>query len=152
MLHVVLHEPEIHWNAGNVGRTCLGAGAALHLIEPLGFSLDAKEVRRAGLDYWPKVDLRVHKDWDAFLEKERPKSLLLFSAEAKTDFWDAPYEAESYLVFGKESVGLPAELRGRYSEKLYRIPHNGEIRSLNLSTAAGIVLYEALRALKVPAR
>ena len=146
-MNIVLVEPEIHWNTGNIGRTCVGTGTGLHLIGPLGFSLDAKEVRRAGLDYWEKVDLRVYADWAGF-EGSLPDGapLLMFSAEAKREFWEAPYRSSSYLVFGKESTGLNPSLRKRYADRLYRIPHNTEIRSLNLSTAAGIVLYEALRA------
>ena len=146
-MNVVLVEPEIHWNTGNIGRTCVGTKTALHLVEPLGFSLDAKEVRRSGLDYWEKVDLRVHADWNAFEEGLPPGApLLFFSADARLEFWDAPYAPGTYLIFGKESMGLPPGLRERYADRLYRIPHNEDIRSLNLSTAAGIVLYEALRA------
>lgn len=146
-MNVVLVEPEIHFNTGNIGRTCVGAGAALHLVGRLGFSLDCAQIRRSGLDYWPLLDLRVHADFDSFLAScpGEPR-LLLFSAEAGRLFWDAPFSPDSYLVFGKESVGLPRELRERYADRLYRIPHSDKIRSLNLSTAAGIVLYEAIRA------
>lgn len=148
-MHIVLVEPEIHWNTGNIGRTCVGTGTPLHLIGPLGFSLDDKEVRRAGLDYWPKVDLRLYKGWGEF-EAALPAGaeLLFFSSEAEKGFWDAPFTDGSYLVFGRESMGLPAGLREANRPRLYRIPQNGEIRSLNLSTAAGIVLYEGLRRLR----
>lgn len=139
-------EPEIHWNTGNIGRTCVAAGAALHLVGKLGFRLEAKEIRRAGLDYWPKLDLHLHKDFDAFLEAAGDAPLLFFSAGAKTAHWDAPYERGAYLVFGKESTGLPQALRRRWRDRLYRIPMKRGIRSLNLSTAAAVVLYEALRA------
>ncbi|MDE2291900.1 MAG: tRNA (cytidine(34)-2'-O)-methyltransferase [Elusimicrobia bacterium] len=145
-MQIVLVEPEIHWNTGNVGRTCVGTGTPLHLVEPLGFSLDAREVRRSGLDYWEKVDLRVHRDWAAFEASLAPGApLLFFSAEAPRTFWEAPFERASYLVFGKESVGLPADLRARHADRLYRIPHGDGIRSLNLSTAAAVALYEGLR-------
>ena len=145
-MNVVLLEPEIHWNTGNIGRTCLGLGATLHLVEPLGFSLEAKEVRRAGLDYWGKVDLRVHKSWrDLVLSVPSGQGLRFFSAEGQSDFWQAPYEPDCWLVFGKESTGLPADIREKFAAEIYRIPHSDSIRSLNLSTAVGIVLYEAAR-------
>lgn len=145
-MNVVLLEPEIHWNTGNIGRTCLGLGARLHLVEPLGFSLEAKEVRRAGLDYWDKVDLKVHKSWtDLVLSVPDTQGLRFFSADGVQDFWQAPYEPDCWLVFGKESVGLPKDLRERHHAETYRIPHSDDIRSLNLSTAVGIVLYEAAR-------
>ncbi len=145
-MNIVLFHPEIHFNTGNVGRSCVGAGAALHLIEPLGFSLDAKQIRRSGLDYWPKLDLHVHKNWEAFLSAAGPDAdLLFFTAEAPRVHWDAPFREESYLVFGKESIGLSTAIRNEYAGRLYRVPHSKKIRSLNLATAAGIVLYEALR-------
>lgn len=145
-MNVVLLEPEIHWNTGNIGRTCLGLGATLHLVEPLGFSLDAKEVRRAGLDYWDKVDLRVHKSWkDLVLSVPDTQGLRFFSADGLSDFWQAPYEPDCWLVFGKESVGLPPDIKEKFAAETYRIPHSDAIRSLNLSTAVGIVLYEAAR-------
>ena len=145
-MNVVLLEPEIHWNTGNIGRTCLGLGVRLHLVEPLGYSLDAKEVRRAGLDYWDKVDLKVHKSWtDLVLSVPNGQGLRFFSADGMQDFWQAPYEPDCWLVFGKESVGLPADMRERHHAETYRIPHSDAIRSLNLSTSVGIVLYEAAR-------
>lgn len=151
-MNVVLLEPEIHWNTGNIGRTCLGLGARLHLVEPLGFSLDAKEVRRAGLDYWDKVDLRVHKSWtDLVLSVPDGQGLRYFSADGLQDFWSAPYEPDCWLVFGKESSGLPADLRERHAAEVYRIPHSDAIRSLNLSTAVGVVLYEAARKMRARA-
>jgi tRNA (cytidine/uridine-2'-O-)-methyltransferase len=146
-LHVALVEPEIHWNTGNAGRTCLAAGAQLHLVEPLGFSLDEKEVRRAGLDYWPQVDPRVWPSWAAF-EKRLPElgEPFFFSAEAERDYWSAIYPERSVLVFGRESVGLPPEIRQRYRDRLLKIPMlDPELRSLNLSTSVAVVLYEVLR-------
>lgn len=147
-MNVVLFEPEIPWNTGNIGRTCVAAGAALHLIGRLGFKIDAREIRRSGLDYWPKLKLVRHEDFAAFEAALEPgASVLVFSTKAKRTFWEAPYRRDSYLLFGRESSGLPAEIRRRYEDRLYRIPIHEDARSLNLSTAAGIVLYEALRSL-----
>ena len=147
-LHVVLVQPEIHWNTGNAGRTCLAAGATLHLIEPLGFSLDEREVKRAGLDYWEHVDLRVWPDWDAF-ERELPTlgEPWLFSPNASQHLWDAPLAPhDAVLVFGRETVGLPRELLERYHDRLLAIPIlSPRVRSLNLSTTVAIAVYEVLR-------
>ena len=145
-MNVVLVEPEIHFNTGNIGRTCVGTGSTLHLVGRLGFSLDSAQIRRSGLDYWPDLDLKVHHSFEAFL-RDIPKdaSLLFYSAEAEQCHWDAPYRPDSYLIFGKESVGLPPKIRTLFQDSLYRVPQSNKIRSLNLSTAAGVVLYEALR-------
>jgi len=146
-LHVVLVEPEIHWNTGNIGRTCLAAGARLHLVEPLGFSLEEKEVRRSGLDYWPRVDPRVWPSWPA-VEDELPSlgEPFFFTAEASRPLWDVAFPKRTALVFGRESVGLSADIRGRYRDRLVRIPMaDPALRSLNLSTAVAIALYEMLR-------
>jgi len=147
--HVVLVHPEIHWNTGNAGRTCLAAGATLHLIEPLGFSLDDREVKRAGLDYWEHIDLRVWPSWDAF-ERELPGlgEPYFFSTRATRLVWDAPLGASQsvVLVFGRETVGLPAELHERYRDRLVALPMlSARVRSLNLSTSVGIAVYEVLR-------
>ena len=146
--HVVLVHPEIHWNTGNAGRTCLAAGATLHLIEPLGFSLEEREVKRAGLDYWEHVDLRVWPSWDAF-EKELPAlgKPFFFSTKAKRLFWDAPLGAENVvLIFGRETGGLPAALHKRYRDRFVTMPIlSPRVRSLNLSTTVAIALYETLR-------
>jgi tRNA (cytidine/uridine-2'-O-)-methyltransferase len=155
-LHVVLVHPEIHWNTGNAGRTCLAVGATLHLIEPLGFSLDEREVKRAGLDYWENVDLRVWPDWDA-LEAELPKlgDPYFFSTKAKTLLWDAPLGAPEsvVLVFGRETGGLPAELHERYRDRFVAMPIGSRlVRSLNLSTSVGIALYEVLRQRRLRSR
>ena len=151
-LHVVLVEPEIHWNTGNAGRSCLAAGAQLHLVEPLGFTLDEREVRRAGLDYWPRVDPRVWPSWPAF--EERMPELgepFFFSAEASRDFWSVAYPERTVLVFGRESVGLSREVRERYRDRLVKIPIlDPEIRSLNLSTSVALALYEVLRQQRTP--
>lgn len=146
-LHVVLVEPEIHWNTGNAGRTCLAAGAQLHLVAPLGFSLDEREVRRAGLDYWPRVAPRLWPSWDAF-ERAIPAlgEPFYFSAEGGRSYWEVSYPERAVLVFGRESVGLPTALRNRWRERLLSIPMaDPELRSLNLSTSVALVLYEALR-------
>jgi tRNA (cytidine/uridine-2'-O-)-methyltransferase len=146
-LHVVLVEPEIHWNTGNAGRTCLAAGARLHLVEPLGFSLGEREVRRAGLDYWPRVDLQVWPSWTE-IEEQLPEmgEPFFFSAEAPRTFWDVRYPQRAVLVFGRESVGLPTEIRERWHDRLVAIPmRDPGLRSLNLSTSVALALYEALR-------
>ncbi|HVS16417.1 MAG TPA: tRNA (cytidine(34)-2'-O)-methyltransferase [Thermoanaerobaculia bacterium] len=154
-LHVVLVHPEIHWNTGNVGRTCLAAGARLHLVEPLGYSLDESEVRRAGLDYWPRVPLTVWRSWRSLEEQlgELGNEPWLFSAESERCYWDVDYPERAVLVFGRESVGLPAELREPYRERLLAIPQQDPaLRSLNLSTAAALAIYEVLRQRAGPPR
>ncbi|MCX5788763.1 MAG: tRNA (cytidine(34)-2'-O)-methyltransferase [Elusimicrobia bacterium] len=145
-MHIVLVEPEIHWNTGNIGRSCIATGTRLHLVKPLGFSLDAKEIRRSGLDYWPKLKLTVHESFAAFEASLRPAaSLLFFSARAPKSFWDAPYREESYLLFGKESTGFSASVRQKYKSRFYRIPITGDVRSMNLSSCAAVALFEGLR-------
>ena len=148
-IHVVLVHPEIHWNTGNAGRTCLAVGATLHLVEPLGFSLDERQVKRAGLDYWEHVDLRVWPGWDAF---ERQLATLgepyFFSTKAQRSLWDVPLgmHPDVVLVFGRETGGLPAELHERYRDRFVGMPiHSPRVRSLNLSTSVGIAVYEVLR-------
>jgi tRNA (cytidine/uridine-2'-O-)-methyltransferase len=148
-LHVVLVHPEIHWNTGNAGRTCLATGATLHLIEPLGFSLDEREVKRAGLDYWEHVDLRVWPSWAEF-ERELPAlgEPFFFSTKARELLWDAPLGASEHvvLIFGRETGGLPAELHERYPERFLAMPIlSPRVRSLNLSTSVAIAAYEVLR-------
>ena len=146
-LHVVLVSPEIPWNTGNAGRTCLAAGAQLHLVEPLGFSLAARPVRRAGLDYWPRVAPRLWPDWESF-EQALPElgEALFFSAESERPLWDAPTSSRTVLVFGRESVGLPQAVRERWRERMVGFPMaDPELRSLNLSTCVELALYEVLR-------
>ncbi len=144
--HVVLVAPEIHWNTGNIGRTCLGAGAHLHLIRPLGFSLDSRHVRRAGLDYWERVQPRLWDSYDALCGGLSPldEEVALFTKTAVRHFWDMPRSQRMFLVFGSETAGLPQAILARYPKARYRIPIGDQIRSLNLSTAAGIALYESL--------
>jgi tRNA (cytidine/uridine-2'-O-)-methyltransferase len=143
--HIVLVAPEVHWNTGNIGRTCLGTGAQLHLIEPLGFSLDDKHVKRAGLDYWQKVKLSVWKNFNAFVDAMSPKheEIVLLAKRGGKNFWEMPRLNRLFLVFGSETKGLPECILSAYDS--YHIPITSEIRSLNLSTAAGISLYESLR-------
>ncbi|MEO6445180.1 MAG: tRNA (cytidine(34)-2'-O)-methyltransferase [Gemmatimonadaceae bacterium] len=152
-IHVVLVHPEIHWNTGNAGRTCLAAGATLHLIEPLGFSLGEREVKRAGLDYWEHVDLRVWPSWEEF-ERELPSlgTPFFFSTRATQLVWDAPMGSSEdvVLVFGRETGGLPAELYERYRDRLVGMPiHSPRVRSLNLSTSVAVAVYEVLRQRRV---
>jgi tRNA (cytidine/uridine-2'-O-)-methyltransferase len=148
-IHVVLVHPEIHWNTGNAGRTCLAVGATLHLVEPLGFSLEDREVKRAGLDYWEHVDRRVWPDWDHF-EQVLPSlgPPFFFSTRATRALWDAPLGAtdDVVLIFGRETGGLPADLHQRYGAHFVGMPmQSPHIRSLNLSTSVGIAVYEVLR-------
>jgi tRNA (cytidine/uridine-2'-O-)-methyltransferase len=141
--------PEIHWNTGNAGRTCLAVGATLHLIEPLGFSLDERQVKRAGLDYWEHVDVRVWRSWDVF-EQQLPTlgEPYFLSTKADRSLWDAPLGAadDLVLIFGRETGGLPSDLHERYRQRFYALPMvSPRVRSLNLSTAVGIAVYEAWR-------
>jgi len=147
--HVVLVHPEIHWNTGNAGRTCLATGATLHLVEPLGFSLDERQVKRAGLDYWEHVDLRTWPDWRTF-ERALPGlgEPFFFSTKAARFVWDAPLASRDdvALIFGRETGGLPPELHEQYGDRFFSLPIlSPQVRSLNLSTCVGIVLYELLR-------
>ncbi len=153
--HVVLVHPEIHWNTGNAGRTCLAAGATLHLIEPLGFSLGEREVKRAGLDYWEHVDVRVWPNWETF-EVALPTlgEPYFFSTKATRLYWDAPLGASEnvVLVFGRETGGLPAALHERYADRFVGLPMmSPRVRSLNLSTSVAIAVYEMLRQRSVTA-
>jgi tRNA (cytidine/uridine-2'-O-)-methyltransferase len=148
-MHVVLVHPEIHWNTGNAGRTCLAAGATLHLVEPLGFSLDDRRVKRAGLDYWQYVALRVWSDWSSF-ESTLPRlgEPYFFSTRAARPLWEAKFanHEDVVLVFGRETGGLPADLHDRYRDRFLLMPiMSPHVRSLNLSTAVGIAVYEVLR-------
>ena len=146
MLKIALIHPEIPFNTGNIGRTCAATGAQLHLVAPLGFSLSERRIRRAGMDYWERLAPTLHESLEDFLSYiGADEKLLAFSAEGALTHYQAPYGSDSWLVFGSESAGLPVELRRRWRERLYRIPMVPGARSLNLSTAAAVVLYEALR-------
>ena len=145
--HVVLVAPEVHWNTGNIGRTCLGAGAMLHLVRPLGFSLESRQVKRAGLDYWSKVPLAVWDDFDHFLTRMQPKTdeIVLLTKGGKHPYWQMPAVQRLFLVFGSETKGLPHTILAQFSQRTFYIPICETIRCLNLSTAVGIALYESLR-------
>jgi tRNA (cytidine/uridine-2'-O-)-methyltransferase len=145
--HVVLVAPQVHWNTGNIGRTCLGAGAFLHLIKPLGFSLSDKQVKRAGLDYWHRVNLSEWESFDHFIKGMNPGNgeAAVFAKKGGRCFWTMPAPDRLFLIFGSETAGLPPDIVSRYPDAVYHIPISNEIRSLNLSTAVGIALYESLR-------
>lgn len=147
MLHVVLVEPEIPQNTGNIARLCVATGSRLHLVGPLGFSLDEKRIRRSGMDYWDRLDL---KTWDGFseLHRDHPRGRFFFmSSKVERPYWEAPFKDGDFLVFGRESKGLPASLLAANPANVLTIPMSDGTRSLNLATSAGIVLYEAIRQL-----
>lgn len=144
-LNIALIEPQIPPNTGNIARLCAATGAGLHLIGPLGFSIDSADVQRAGLDYWDAVDLWPHAHWRDFREAISRERCLYFSARATTPLWNARFTPTSCLVFGNETDGMPERILEKHPERCFRIPMSGPVRSLNLATAAGIVLYEALR-------
>ncbi len=148
-LHVALIQPQIPPNTGNIARLCAATDTPLHLIEPLGFSLDAREVKRAGLDYWDKVDLWVHPDWFEFRDAISRDRCLYFSANAGNDYRDARFRERGVLVFGSETEGMPTRILEKHPERCFRIPMPGEVRSLNLANAVSVVLYEGLRQLGV---
>ncbi|MGM9566981.1 MAG: tRNA (uridine(34)/cytosine(34)/5-carboxymethylaminomethyluridine(34)-2'-O)-methyltransferase TrmL [Clostridia bacterium] len=143
-MHIVLFEPEIPSNTGNISRTCAVAGLTLHLIKPLGFSLADRYLKRAGLDYWDKLDLHIHENFDDFLTENPGARMFMFSTHATKNYAEIAYKENDYLVFGPETRGLPPEIRDRYGEAV-RIPMGKEIRSLNLSNSVAIAAYEALR-------
>ena len=147
MMNIVLLEPEMPSNTGNIGRTCVAVGARLHLIEPLGFKLSEKAVKRAGLDYWDKLDVRVDSDCREFLERcpDARGKMYFASTKAHQVYSDVSYEPDCYLMFGKESAGIPEEILVENESRCVRIPMWGDIRSLNLANSVAIVLYEALR-------
>lgn len=145
MLNIVLFEPEIPANTGNIGRTCVATNTRLHLIEPLGFRLDEKSLRRAGMDYWKDLDVTTYIDFNDFLEKNPNAKIYMATTKAPNVYTDVAYEPDCYIMFGKESAGIPEEILVHHKEDSIRIPMAGEIRSLNLSNSVAIVLYEALR-------
>lgn len=175
-MNIVLFEPQIPQNTGNIARTCVGTNSTLHLVGRLGFSLSDRYLRRAGLDYWKNLDLKVHKDWDTFLAfclKTRDcfvpsgtapflrrnedgdaschsrtggnLALFFFEKDAQKDLWEAKFQPGSYLIFGSETTGFSQEILQNYHEHFYKIPMTGPIRSLNLSSAVAVALYESLR-------
>lgn len=145
MLNIVLFEPEIPANTGNIGRTCVAAGARLHLIEPLGFRLDEKSLKRAGMDYWKDLDVATYIDFDDFLSKNPNAKIYMATTKAPNVYTDVSYEPDCYIMFGKESAGIPEEILIHHKEDSIRIPMVSDIRSLNLGNSVAIVLYEALR-------
>lgn len=145
MLHIVLYQPQIPPNTGNIARLCVATGATLHLIKPLGFSLDDSTLKRAGLDYWQHLSWKVYENWDHFLLQQPTARLHFFSKKAKTPYTKKAYQKEDYLVFGSETQGLPEAMMRQYEKDLATIPMWGPTRSLNLATSVGIVCYEALR-------
>ena len=145
MLHVVLVEPEIPANTGNIARTCAATGSVLHLIRPLGFDISDKAVKRAGLDYWHLVEIRVYENLDDFFEKNHPQTLRLFSTKAPRSYAEADYPDGAYLFFGKETKGLPEDFLARHYASCVRIPILAQARSLNLSNSVAVGVFEALR-------
>ena len=145
MLNIVLHEPEIPANTGNIGRTCCATGTRLHLIEPLGFVLTDKTVKRAGMDYWDKLEVFRYDDWDDFKAKNPDAKIYMATTKAKKTHTQVNYEPDCYIMFGKESAGIPEEILVDNEENCVRIPMGHDIRSLNLSNSVAIILYEALR-------
>ena len=146
-MNIVLLEPEMPANTGNIGRTCVATGTRLHLIEPMGFKINDKTVKRAGLDYWKDLDVTIYDDFADFLEKnpQAEGKLYMFTTKSRQSYCEAAYPEDAYLMFGKESAGIPEEILVEYEKYCVRIPMIGDIRSLNLSNSVAIALYEALR-------
>lgn len=144
-LNIVLYEPEIPHNTGNIGRTCVATDTRLHLIEPLGFDITEKAVKRAGMDYWKRLDVTSYRNYEEFLAKNSGARIYMATTKAQQVYTEVSYEPDCYLMFGKESGGIPEEILVQHPGDCIRIPMLGETRSLNLSNAAAIVLYEALR-------
>ena len=144
-IHIVLHEPEIPQNTGNIARTCAATGASLHLIRPMGFTVDDKKLKRAGLDYWDKLDITYYDGLSDFYARHPDAAVYYFSTKAQHKHTDVTYPDEVYLMFGKESAGLPEELLLQHAANTVRIPMRDTLRSLNLSNAAAIAVYEVLR-------
>ena len=145
MLNIVLLEPEMPANTGNIGRTCVATNTRLHLIEPLGFRINDKMLKRAGLDYWDKLDVSVYDNFQDFLNRNPDAKIYMATTKAARSYSDVEFEDDCYIMFGKESAGIPEEILKDYQDTSIRIPMWGEIRSLNLSNSVAIVLYEALR-------
>ena len=144
-LNIVLYEPEIPSNTGNIGRTCVATGTRLHLIEPLGFRLNEKAIRRAGMDYWSDLDVTTYVNYEEFMEKNQGAKIYMATTKSRQTYTEVSYEPDCYIMFGKESAGIPEEILVNNPDTCVRIPMIGETRSLNLSNSVAIVLYEALR-------
>lgn len=145
MLNIVLLEPEMPANTGNIGRTCVATNTRLHLIEPMGFRINDKMVKRAGLDYWDKLDVTVYRDFDDFMQRNPDAHIYMATTKAARCYSDVQYEDNCYIMFGKEIAGIPERILKEHQDTCVRIPMWGDIRSLNLSNSVAIVLYEALR-------
>lgn len=147
-LNIVLIEPEIPNNTGNIGRLALASGSRLHLVKPFGFQIDDTKLKRAGLDYWQHLEITYYENVEDFFNIHKDKNMIFLSSHGHKTHWDIPFEDNLFLVFGKESVGLSKPITETYSEKLYKIPlYNNHVRSLNLANSVGIVVYEGLRQL-----
>lgn len=144
-LNIVLHEPEIPSNTGNIGRTCVATGTRLHLIEPLGFRLNEKSIKRAGMDYWSQLDVTRYLNYEDFLQKNPGAKIYMATTKAPQTYTEVTYEEDCYIMFGKESAGIPEEILLENQSTAVRIPMMNDIRSLNLSNSVAIILYEALR-------
>ncbi len=144
-MNIVLYEPEMPANTGNIGRTCVATNTRLHLIEPLGFRLNEKDIKRAGLDYWPKLDVTVYSDYKDFLDRNPGAKIYMATTKAPKVYTEAEYEPDCFIMFGPESRGIPEEILLENQETCVRIPMWGDIRSLNLSNSVAVILYEALR-------
>ncbi len=145
MLNIVLHEPEIPANTGNIGRTCAAVGARLHMIEPLGFRLNEKNLKRAGMDYWDQLYVKTYINYEDFLERNPGIKIYMATTKAPKIYTEVRYEPDCYIMFGKESAGIPEEILVNHKEECVRIPMLGDIRSLNLGNSVAVILYEALR-------
>jgi len=144
-MNIILHEPQIPVNTGNIGRTCVATGTKLHLIEPLGFFIDDKSLKRAGLDYWNDLDVQVYKNFNDFLAKNPNPRIYIVETETERLYTEVTYKSDDFIMFGKETTGIPDEILEKYADSVIRIPVLPETRSLNLSNCAAIVLFEALR-------
>lgn len=148
-LNIVLIEPEIPNNTGNIGRLSLGSGSRLHLVKPFGFEISDARLKRAGLDYWKHIDITIYENIEDFFNKNRDAKMVFLSSHGSQSHWDIPFTDNLFLVFGKESSGLPISLTEKHNNALYKIPlHSEHIRSLNIANAVSIVVYEGLRQLK----
>ena len=144
-MHIILHQPEIPANTGNIGRTCVATGTSLHLIEPLGFRLNEKEIKRAGMDYWQHLDVTRYMNFQEFQEMHPGAKIWMATTKAHQTYTDVKFGSDDYIMFGKESAGIPEEILRDNQETCVRIPMLGETRSLNLSNSVAIILYEAFR-------
>ncbi len=147
-LHIVLIEPEIHTNTGNIGRLALATGCKLHLVKPYGFEITDKRLKRAGLDYWQHLDIQEYENQEEFFESHKEQKMMFFSSHGSKDYWDAVYTEHTFLIFGKESRGLSNEILEKHSHEIFKIPiYSPHVRSLNLANAVAITVYEGLRQL-----